>query len=190
MDYGLPQIHQCIERAGGETTDEQVIERVTAGDTEAFGLLVRKYEDFVYTLARGLVASDIAAADIAQETFLRAYRAMRRFEKKAAFKTWLYRIAYNVAMNYLKKAKRSVPPAESDEDGITQSDVSTATRLLLKRLIDMMRPEYRAMIMLHYYDDLKYEEIAEVLNCPLGTVKVRLYRAKIELRALWEKYAI
>jgi RNA polymerase sigma-70 factor (ECF subfamily) len=170
-------------------TDEEVIARVMDGDIEAFGILVKKYENFVFTLARGLVLADEPARDIAQEAFLRAYRALRRFEKKSSFKTWLYRIAYNTALNYIKKYKDVCVPAAAEPVAFDYSE-DIPLRITLRKLIDRLRPEHRAIIMLHYYDDLKYEEIADVLGCPVGTVKIRLFRARNELKLLWGKYAV
>jgi RNA polymerase sigma-70 factor (ECF subfamily) len=169
--------------------DAAIIDSVCNGDSESFGLLVRRYEDFVYTLVRGLVSSDEAAEDVTQEIFLRAYRAIRRFEKKASFKTWLYRIAYNTSMSYLARKKQkqeteisdSIPAADGIDYNLKQS---------MLKLLNYLKPELKAVVIFHYYDDMKYEEIAEVLNCPVGTVKIRLYRAKHELKILWEKYAI
>jgi RNA polymerase sigma-70 factor, ECF subfamily len=171
--------------------DEDIIDLVAAGDTQAFGLLVRRYEDFVFTLIRGLVISEEQAKDISQEVFLRAYRALRRFEKKSSFKTWLYRIAYNTSMSHLKRTHDNL---KSIEDLYSENEQKSfaphAAKYLLRRLIDKLSPELKAVIIFHYYDNLKYEEIAEILDCPLGTVKVRLFRAKHELKKLWENNAI
>jgi RNA polymerase sigma-70 factor, ECF subfamily len=168
-------------------SENALIDSICDGDSEAFGVLVHRYEDFVYTLVRGLVGSDDSAEDITQEIFLRAYRAIRRFEKKASFKTWLYRIAYNTSMSHLARRKdeteisESIPAAEGGDPALKNS---------MMKLVNLLKPELRTAVMFHYYDDLKYEEIAEILNCPVGTVKIRLYRAKAELKKLWEKYAI
>jgi RNA polymerase sigma-70 factor (ECF subfamily) len=172
-------------------SDTQVINSVREGDTDAFGELVRKYEDFVFTLILGLVHSEDTAKDVAQEVFLRAYRGIRRFELKSSFKTWLYRIAYNTAISHLnrEKAKKRI-----EIDRVTEPVFDTrrrqSLRLTLEKLIGLLKPDHKSVIILHYYDDLKYEEIAEVMDCPIGTVKIRLYRAKHELKKLWAKYAV
>lgn len=189
-DYAIPRSSPLRRHEAEAVTDEEVIARVCDGDIEAFGIFVAKYENFVFTLVRGLVGSDEAAKDVSQETFLRAYRALRRFESRSSFKTWLYRIAYNTAMNHIRKYgtpnDRGVD--EPASIGIKFEDIPL--RLTIKKLVDSLKPEHRAIIMLHYYDDLKYQEIAEVLGCPVGTVKIRLFRAKYELKLLWQKYAI
>lgn len=172
-------------------SDTQIIYSVREGDTDAFGELVRKYEDFVFTLILGLVHSEDIAKDVAQEVFLRAYRGIRRFELKSSFKTWLYRIAHNTAISHLnrEKAKTGI-----DLDQATQPAFDTrggqSLRLTFEKLIGFLKPDHRSVILMHYYDDLKYEEIAEVMDCPVGTVKIRLYRAKHELKKLWAKYAV
>jgi RNA polymerase sigma-70 factor (ECF subfamily) len=187
----IPTIWKPAERANQALSDEEIVTLVCGGDSEAFGILVKKYEDFVYTLVRGIVACDETAKDIAQETFLRAYRSIRRFEGKAAFKTWLYRIAYNTSMNHIKKRQANENLTEEMVDNLQfDKPVPSPSALFVRKLIDRLKPEHRAIIILHYYEDLKYEEMAEVLNCPLGTVKIRLYRAKYELKMLWGKYAV
>ncbi len=169
--------------------DNKIIEAVRDGDTEAFGNLVNRYEDFVFTLILRMARSEDMARDIAQETFLRAYRGIRRFELRSSFKTWLYRIAYNTALSHIKREKMEMKEIESTEPSLDTAP-SHSLKLTLEKLIGKLKPELQSVIIFHYYDDLKYEEIAEVLQCPIGTVKIRLYRAKYELRKLWARYAI
>lgn len=169
--------------------DNRIIEAVRDGDTEAFGNLVNRYEDFVFTLILRMVRSEDMARDIAQETFLRAYRGVRRFELRSSFKTWLYRIAYNTALSHIKREKMEIKEVESTEPSFNTAP-SHSLKLTLEKLIGKLKPELQSVIIFHYYDDLKYEEIAEVLQCPIGTVKIRLYRAKYELKKLWARYAV
>lgn len=188
-ETGIPKA-RAITGALGALSDEEIIGHVCDGDSEAFGLLVRRHEDFVFTLARGIVLSDDAARDIAQEVFLRAYRAIRRFEKRSSFKTWLYRIAYNTSMSHLKRLEKTTELDEGATDKQAADSEAQPLRLALRKLIEMLKPELKAVVIFHYFDDLKYEEIAEIMNCPLGTVKVRLFRAKHDLQILWERYAV
>jgi len=171
--------------------DNLILKEIREGNYGSFGTLVRRYEDFVYTLISGLVRSPESAKDVTQEVFLRAYRSIRRFEQRSSFKTWLYRIAYNTAMAHLEREKKF---AEREENAVIDTVDATYkrydARITLEKIIAKLKPEYRAVITLHYYEDLKYEEIAETLDCPVGTVKIRLYRAKYELKQLWSKYAI
>jgi RNA polymerase sigma-70 factor (ECF subfamily) len=171
--------------------DEAILQAIRDGDYEAFGELTRRYENFVYSLVSGIVRTPETARDLTQEVFLRAYKSIRRFEQRSSFKTWLYRIAYNTSMAHLSREKRSAErEAESITEQVDNSYKNSNIRIYLEKIIGMLKPEYRAVILLYYYDDLKYEEIAETLNCPVGTVKIRLYRAKYELKQLWSKYAI
>ena len=174
-----------------EHDDDRIIRSVRDGDSEAFGDLVRRYEDFVFTLIRGLAGSEDDARDITQETFLRAYRGIRRFQFKSTFKTWLYRIAYNTAMSHLARDRshrlsiQEAEPLLSDDPQGRHS-----LRLTVEKLIGRLKPDLKAVIILYYYDDLKYEQIAEIMECPVNTVKIRLYRAKYALGRLWEKHAV
>ena len=178
-------------RAYLQDTDNSVINKVRDGDHDAFGILVKRYDDFAFSLARGMAGNDESARDITQEAFLRAYRSIRRFEQRSSFKTWLYRIVYNTALAHISREKKA---AERDNAAASElidgSYTSMSKKLLVEKIISKLSPDYRAVIMLHYYEDMKYEEIADTLNCPIGTVKVRLYRAKYELKKLWSEYEI
>ena len=177
--------------AGFHDPDDLLIDRIRDGDPEVFGVLVKRYEDFVYTLICGIVKSPDAARDISQEVFLRVYKSIRRFEKRSHFKTWLYRVAYNTALASLAREKKTAARERSLETETVDYTYEHSTeKIMIEKIIQMLRPEYRAVIILHYYEDLKYEEISEVLDCPVGTVKIRLYRAKYELKQLWSKYAV
>lgn len=170
-------------------TDESLIDLTCQGHTEAFSLLVTRHENFIYTMVRGMLLSSEQAEDVTQEVFLRAYRAIRRFEKKSSFKTWIYRIAYNTSLSHLKRIRldfQAEPVREIEPVGSASQPAKAAVR----KLVEQLKPELKAVIMMHYYDDLKYEEIAEVLGCPIGTVKIRIFRAKNELKKLWTKYEI
>jgi RNA polymerase sigma-70 factor (ECF subfamily) len=186
-----PAARFAKNRAFSGDSDEDIIRAVRDGDIDVFGMLVKRYEDFVYTLIRGMVQSEELAKDISQETFLRAFRGIRRFELRSSFKTWLYRIAHNTALSQLKRKETK---ACHQTGFITEPSIDIrdrqSLRLTLEKLIGRLKPELRAVIIFHYYDDLKYEEIAEILDCPTGTVKIRLYRAKHELKKLWKRYAV
>jgi len=174
-------------RLGGALSDPELIELTRLGHVGAFSQLVKRYENFVYTLVRGIVLRREEAEDITQEVFLRAYHGIRRFESRSSFKTWLYRIAYNTSLSQLNKRKKECALDDLPEPLASSTQSS---RWALRKMIDRLKPELKAVVILHYYDDLKYEEISEILSCPIGTVKIRLFRAKYELRNLWEKYAV
>jgi len=175
-------------RAGLEVASEQsLVERVARdGDGQAFAELVRRHQGRVRGLLLRLCGQRELADDLAQETFLRAYRGLGAFEGRARLSTWLYRIAYNVFVNHRQRTRvldalpedfdpaAPVSPATNPTHGDLRRDVHAAVATL---------PEhYRAVVVLHYLEDASYPEIAEILELPLGTVKTHLHRAKKLLR--------
>lgn len=175
-----------------EQLDEQLVARAQEGDKRAFELLVRKYQYKIIQLVSRLVG-DADAPDVAQETFIKAYRALNGFKGNSAFYTWLYRIGINTAKNHL--VSRGRRPAGSDIDiadaelyGHTEhlSDVDTPEAVLLTEeikhkvaeVISGLPPDLRKAITLRELDGLSYEEIAEIMECPIGTVRSRIYRAR------------
>ncbi|MDP9142502.1 MAG: RNA polymerase sigma factor RpoE [Pseudomonadota bacterium] len=175
-----------------ESTDIQLVERAQAGDERAFELLVRKYQYKIIQLVSRLVG-DADAPDVAQETFIRAWRALPGFRGQSAFYTWLYRIGINTAKNTL--VSRSRRPADQDIDmadaelfGHTEhlSDIATPEAELLTEEIKQcvtdtimsLPPDLRQAITLREFEGLSYEEIAEVMDCPIGTVRSRIFRAR------------
>lgn len=174
------------------STDSQLVERAQAGDQRAFELLVRKYQYKIIQLVSRLVG-DADAPDVAQETFIRAWRALPGFRGQSAFYTWLYRIGINTAKNTL--VSRSRRPADQDIDvadaelfGHTEhlSDIATPEAELLTEEIKQcvtstimsLPPDLRQAITLRELEGLSYEEIAEVMDCPIGTVRSRIFRAR------------
>lgn len=168
-------------------TEQSLVERVARdGDGQAFAELVRRHQGKVRGLLLRLTGQRELADDLAQETFLRAYRGLGAFEGRARVSTWLYRIAYNVFVNHRQRSKvldalpedfdpaAPVTPATNPTHGDLRRDVHAAVATL---------PEhYRAVVVLHYLEDASYPEIAEILDLPLGTVKTHLHRAKKLLR--------
>ncbi|NKF21792.1 RNA polymerase sigma factor RpoE [Solimonas marina] len=179
-------------------SDEQLVVRAQEGDQRAFELLVRKYQHKIVQLVSRLVG-DGDAPDVAQETFIRAYRALNGFRGQSAFYTWLYRIGINTAKNYI--VSRSRRPADQDIDiadaelyGHTEhlSDVETPEASLLTEeirnavadTIAKLPPDLRRAITLRELEGLSYEEIAEVMECPIGTVRSRIFRAREAIDAV------
>jgi RNA polymerase sigma-70 factor (ECF subfamily) len=173
-----------------EKTDEQIATEVQAGDGNAFGLLVDRYEGKLTRYARKFLFRD-EAADLVQDAFLRAYENIRGFDARRRFSPWMYRIAHNVFMNALKR-KRREPFHFFDADTIFPHPVaeeradSDAERRDIQQRIDAMLgslPEkYREPLVLFYFEALNYDEIAEVLEIPKATVGVRLKRGREMLR--------
>ncbi len=178
----------------GETElDQALVERVQAGDTRAFDLLVRKYQHKIVSVVTRYVSDWSEAQDVAQEAFIRAYRAIGAFRGDSAFYTWIYRIAINTAKNHLVSRGRRPPIGDIaiedavQLDGASQlRDRATPERELLRQEIEQtvadtveaLPEELRTAITLREVDGLSYEEIAEAMNCPIGTVRSRIFRAR------------
>jgi RNA polymerase sigma-70 factor (ECF subfamily) len=179
-------------------SDETVVELVKGGDTEAFGLLVRKYQDRVYSITLNYVHSVEEAADLAQETFVKAYSALHRFQGTSAFYTWLYRIAINTAIDHLRKRPgvrvdslederlrdTGFEPAASRSSDPALALALKEQRLALRKAIASLSVKLRTALILHDVEGLSQEEVAGILDCPVGTVKSRVSRARGELRSM------
>lgn len=179
---------------GEREADLVLVERVQAGDQEAFGLLVSKYQRKLLRLVMRMVRDPGEAEDVAQEAFIKAYRALPNFRGDSAFYTWLYRIGVNTAKNWLVANGRRMPTmsdiasddTEGIEEGILLRDDETPDRVLMSRQIgetvnaamDALPEDLRTAISLREIDGLSYEEIAQVMDCPIGTVRSRIFRAR------------
>jgi RNA polymerase sigma-70 factor (ECF subfamily) len=170
-----------------------LIRRVQQGDRSAFDLLVAKYQHKILNLVMRYVKDPSEALDVAQEAFLKAYRAAPSFRGESAFYTWLYRIAINTAKNYLVAARRRPAAVHVDfadteqfETLTKQSDIDTPERLALTEeigsavdaAIQDLPEELRTAILLREIEGMSYEEIAATMECPVGTVRSRIFRAR------------
>ncbi len=174
--------------------DQQLVERVQRGDKHAFDLLVSKYQRKLGRLISRFVRDPAEAEDVTQDAFIKAYRALPGFRGESAFYTWLYRIGINTAKNHLLANKRRAPTvtlfdtedAESFEEASLLHEVSTPeNELMSKQVVDVVQlslqqlPEdLRSALTLREIEGLSYEEIASVMNCPVGTVRSRIFRAR------------
>lgn len=173
-------------------SDEQLVARVQQGDRRSFDLLVLKYQHKVMALVRRFVKDHAEAEDVAQDAFIKAYRAINSFRGDSAFYTWLYRIAVNTAKNALDTRKRR-PGADVDIDDIEEFAFSDSLKIdenpesllatedlnrVVAETLDALPEELRRALMLREFDGLSYEEIAQVMNCPIGTVRSRIFRAR------------
>lgn len=177
--------------------EELWVRRAQSGDQAAFTNLVYRYERFVYNLALRGVSDPNEAEDIAQEAFLRAWQALPRFQRKAKFSTWLYRIVINLCYNRLPRLKRELAtiPVEmidefSDEIPNYPEDVirNLEQRAFLHNQIERLPDGYRLILLLRYQQGLSYEEISQVTEMPLGTVKTGLHRAHRQLREALQEF--
>lgn len=174
--------------------DQQLVERAQRGDKQAFGLLVSKYQRKLARLLSRLIRDPAEVEDVAQEAFIKAYRALPSFRGESAFYTWLYRIGINTAKNYLVSQGRRAPTttdfdseeAETFDDGDQLRDINTPERMLQSKQIgetvnsamDALPEELRTAIVLREIEGLSYEEIASIMECPIGTVRSRIFRAR------------
>lgn len=173
--------------------DQQLVERVQRGDKRAFDLLVLKYQHKILSLVTRFVRDPHEAQDVAQEAFIKAYRALPNFRGESAFYTWLYRIAINTAKNQLASRNRkprevdaSVEDVEFYEGEHALKDIDSPERLLLRdeieatvnQSIQQLPEDLRMALTLREFEGLSYEDIAEVMQCPVGTVRSRIFRAR------------
>ncbi|MBI4751872.1 MAG: sigma-70 family RNA polymerase sigma factor [Acidobacteria bacterium] len=177
-----------------ETTDAELVERVLLGETEVFGILVRRWERPIYSLAVRMLGRDEDAYDICQETFLSAFRNLNSFRGEAKFSSWLYRIAINCCHSRLRKHSEKSNTSideQVEEYGLEPSDhrVDLHDELYRREAADLVRkalaalpPEMRQVIVMKEYEGLKFHEIADILGIPVSTVKTRLYTGLTYMR--------
>lgn len=182
-DPGAPQ---------ADPADTLLVARAQDGDQAAFGMLVRKYQYKLVQLVARLVG-EADAPDVAQESFVKAYRALKAFRGQSSFYTWLYRIGINSAKNHLvararRPSSQDIDVADAEQYGHTEqlSDIDTPEAIMLSseirhkvsETIGKLPPDLRQAIVLRELDGLSYEEIAQVMECPIGTVRSRIFRAR------------
>jgi len=177
---------------GENELDLDLVRRVQRGDKTAFDLLVRKYQHRIGAVIGRFVPDYAESQDIAQESFIRAYRAIANFRGDSQFYTWLYRIAVNTAKNHLVAMKRRPPTSDVEAEdaehfsGGRMQDNDTPEHELLReeiarevsQTVAALPEELRQAITLREMDGLSYEEIAETMDCPIGTVRSRIFRAR------------
>jgi RNA polymerase sigma factor RpoE len=189
-----PQGYGEGRRMSERDIDQQLVERAQQGDKHAFELLVSKYQRKLGRLLSRFIRDPGEVEDVTQEAFVKAYRALPSFRGDSAFYTWLYRIGINTAKNYLVSMGRRAPTttnydseeAEGFDDGDQLRDLNTPENLLMGKQIaqtvnqsmDRLPEELRAAIMLREIEGMSYEDIAKIMNCPIGTVRSRIFRAR------------
>jgi RNA polymerase sigma-70 factor (ECF subfamily) len=176
-------------------TDEELVARSISGDADSFNELILRWERPIYALAYRTIGREEDARDVCQETFLRAFRALPGFRGQAKFSSWLYRIALNLCRDWVRRERRApvvqppedadlmemaaaVEPSESIEDLVARKDLAQA----VERAMALLPEEQRTAIVLKEYHGLTFQEIADLIGCPLSTVKTRLYQGLTVLR--------
>jgi RNA polymerase sigma-70 factor (ECF subfamily) len=175
-------------------SDQLLVNRVQAGERQAFDLLVSKYQRRLMRLVSRIVHDPASAEDVVQESFIKAFRALRHFRGDAAFYTWLYRIGINTAKNFLVTQSRRTPTStdtdaessEAFEEAEGLRDINTPESLLATKQIaetvnaamDALPLDLRTAILLREIEGLSYEEISDIMACPIGTVRSRIFRAR------------
>jgi RNA polymerase sigma-70 factor (ECF subfamily) len=182
------------------STDEELVEKSIGGDVDSFNQLVLRWERPIYALAYRVLGREEDARDVVQEAFLRAYRALPGFKGQAKFSSWLYRITLNLCRDWLRRDRRTPEfqapegvdvielaaeqgPSESVEDVLTRKDLSRR----VARAMQVLSEDQRTAIVLKEYEGLTFQEISDLLNVPLSTVKTRLYQGLVVLRRELEK---
>lgn len=179
--------------ASAKDTDQQLVLRVQKGDKHAFDLLVIKYQHKILSIISRYIKDGSEMQDVAQEAFIKAYRAIGNFRGDSAFYTWIYRIAINTAKNHLVSRGRRPPATDVDAEeaeyfagGESMRDLSSPENQLMKdqleqtvnKAINDLPEDLRTAVTLREMEGLSYEEIAEVMGCPVGTVRSRIFRAR------------
>src|SRR3982075_4427366 len=201
--YGRPAALAVLspDRTGGPPApdmtlnDDELVARSMGGDAESFNQLILRWERPIYALAYRVIGREEDARDVAQETFLRAFRALKGFRGQAKFSSWLYRIALNLCRDWIRRERRApvvqppedvdliemaaaAEPSESIEDLVARKDLSR----LVEQAMALLPEDQRTAIVLKEYHGLTFQEIAELVGCPLSTGKTRLYQGVIVLR--------
>ena len=176
-----------------EGTDQQLVDKVLSGDKNAFNLLVLRYQHRVAALIGRFIQDPLEVEDVSQETFIKAYRALSLFRGDSAFYTWLYRIAVNTAKNHMVSRNRRPPASDIEVEEAEGSEIGCVLREIenpesrlatdklkqaIKSAIEDLPEDLRTALTLREFSGLSYEDITEVMDCPVGTVRSRIFRAR------------
>lgn len=179
------------------TNDDQIIEAIKNGDTNAFSQLVDRYKDLVYTLAIRMLKHKEEAEEVAQDTFIKVYKSLNKFKGDSKFSTWIYRVAYNTCLDAIKKNKKHINDVEIDEftynkldtiDNALDNIIKKERSQLIKNCINQLPEDSSALLTLFYFEELSLDEISKIINVETNTVKVKLFRARKKLAVVLEQY--
>ncbi|WP_431158411.1 RNA polymerase sigma factor [Winogradskyella poriferorum] len=179
------------------TNDDQIINAIKNGDTQAFSILVDRYKDLVYTLAIRMIKNREEAEEVAQDTFIKVFKSLDRFKGDSKFSTWIYRVTYNTCLDNIKKNKKHLNDVAIDEFTFNKLDtidnaldhlMKQERSQLIKQCIEKLPEDSSALITLFYFEEMSLEEISKIINVETNTVKVKLYRARKKLAVILEQY--
>lgn len=176
--------------------DAELIAASLSGQTDAFGKLVLRYQNRLFNTLVHVLGSVEDANDVAQDTFIRAFQKLGTFEGRCAFYSWLFRIAHHCAVNHRRRNWRSTAsldaareqagydPSDAHDDARPEHDLEvTEKQVMIRTVLQKLPDDYRTVLVLREIDGLNYEEIADAIDCPIGTVRSRIHRARLELRS-------
>lgn len=173
-----------------DDSDLALVQRTRAGEVEAFSELVRRHERIVFNLAYRFMRDSVLAEDMAQEAFLKAFRLLHGFRGDCSFSTWLYRVTSSVCLTELNRRKRrgevELTPTHEDETS-TQPEEASDMPELVRRCVTKLPERYATIVSLYYLQEVPYEDIAETMKIPMGTLKTWMHRARLQLRKIVEK---
>ena len=181
------------------TTDNQLIEAINKGNTKAYGQLVNRYKDLVFTLALRMLKHREEAEEVAQDAFIKVYKSLTKFKGDSKFSTWIYRVTYNTCLDRIKKNKKHFNDMPIDEytenkletiDNALDNLIKIEKTELIKRCIDKLPSESSYLLTLFYFEELSLDEMSKVINKSANTIKVKLYRARKKLAVILEEHLI
>lgn len=174
-------------------TDEIIIERVLSGDRNAYAMIVNRYKDKVYSLVFGILRNEDDAKELAQEVFIKAFTALKKFRKESSFSTWIYRIAYNTAISETRKSKQKAKSFDDQLEKASSMDLSDTLEIeeenkqrkaLLHQALNELKAEERLILMLYYFEEQSIEEISQSSGLSQSNVKVKLFRLRNKLKEI------
>jgi len=180
-----------------EMTDEQAVALVQGGDKEKFGILMARYEKKLFRYGKRFLSGKEHIEDIIQDVFMSTYKNIRSFDPSLKFSSWIYRIAHNAFVNALKKGSRNpllvfdfdfdtlISHPVHEDPAIVEREQKELKKMM-DQCLDQLSPKYKEVIILHYYEELSYKEMGDILEIPIGTVGIRIKRAKDALRKIYE----
>jgi len=182
-----------------EKSDDFLVRKIQKGDRKSFEILIIRYEKQIFNLIYRMIGNQDAVTDIAQETFLKAFQSIKNFRRETTFYNWIKRIAINNSINYINyKARYSYNSEYLETKEISQKPnvfihpedklLSSELKLKIKEAIEEIPPQLKLVIIMREFEDLSYQEIADILKCPIGTVRSRLFHARQKLKEKLDSY--